>query len=321
MDTKIIKLGICTLIMLAKPMAQAQLSMGEDLNLDFTKELESIQKVNTSAEPMQKHLEKGLTDLRKLISEVKANPNPLTKAKFEVQFAKHIDTLVTDMDDILANRQEIQWALTDIGDKLRSTTKRLKYNYDKMDETVSRAKEKMEFAKAKLLKIAKDLKRSGGKDPKIIREFKNLERAYKFTKRNYETHDKIRKMLSKTLTALGNNGYRFTQSTEGIDDWFANLKAQRDSFLKLAEARNDIQKLNQLMTQGGATSVLATFKKLGSINKQMDKFLDTFDEMSNDLDALNSFDANYDNSSNTASSGLTDDEAVMQRVDALLNED
>ena len=70
--------------------AQAQLSIGEDLNLDFSQEMESIEKINDTAAPMQKHLETGLTDLRSLINDVKSNPNALTKGKFEVQFAKHI---------------------------------------------------------------------------------------------------------------------------------------------------------------------------------------------------------------------------------------
>jgi len=299
----------------------AQLSVGEDINLDFSEEMESIDKINDTAAPMQKHLEKGLTDLRSLINDVKANPNALTKAKFEVKFAKHIQTLVTDMDEVLENRQEIQWALADIGGKVKSVTKRLDYNNKKMAEKVSRADEKLKDTKNKLIKIAKELKRAGkDADPKLVREFKSLDRKFKHTKRTVDTHKKIKKMLHRTLGALGKNGLQFTQSTKDMDDWFSNLKDQRDSFLTLAEARNDIQKLNQLMTQGGASSVISTFKKLGSINKQMGQFLDTFDAMEGDLDALNSFDATYEDPNEPTGSGLSSDAALDRRLTELLGE-
>lgn len=316
--------SVCAIALLvgAAPLtSHAQLSIGEDMNLDFSQEMESIDKINDTAAPMQKHLSKGLTDLRTLISEVKANPNALTKAKFEVQFAKHIKTLVEDMDDVLENRQEIEWALADISSKVKTVTKRLAYNNKKMAEKVSRAEEKLKVDHDKLLKVAKELKRAGKKaDPKLIREFKNLDRQYKHSKRTYDTHLKIKKMLQRTLVALGNNGLRFTQSTQDMDDWFSNLKDQRDSFLKLAEARNDIQKLSQLMSQGGATSVINTFKKLGSINNQMGQFLDTFDAMEGDLDALNSFDATYEDPNQPAGTGLNSDAALDRRLNELLGE-
>ena len=300
---------------------QAQLSIGEDLNLDFSKEMESIDKINDSAAPMQKHLEKGLTNLRSLISDVKANPNPLTKAKFEVQFAKHIETIVGDMDEILENRQEIQWALTDIGGKVKTVTKRLDYNDKKMAEKVSRAEEKLKFDRDKLLEIAKKLKRAGkNADPQLVREFQRLDRKFKHKKRAVDMHSKIKRMLHRTLQALGKNGLRFAQSTNDMDDWFSNLKDQRDSFLTLAEARNDMQKLNQLMSQGGASSVINTFKKLGQINSQMGQFLDTFDAMEEDLDALNTFDAAYEDPNQENASGLNSDAALDRRLAELLGE-
>jgi len=300
---------------------QAQLSIGEDLNLDFSDEMESIDKINDTAAPMQKHLEKGLTDLRTAINDVKENPNPLTKAKFEVKFAKHIQTIVGDMDEVLENRQEIQWALADIGGKVKSVAKRLAYNDKKMAEKVSRADEKLKMNKDELMKVAKELKRAGKKaDPELIRKFKTLDRKYKHAKRTVDTHKKIKKMLHRTLAALGNNGLRFTQPTNDMDDWFSTLKDQRDSFLTLAEARNDMQKLNQLMSQGGASSVINTFKKLGNINSQMGQFLDTFDAMEGDLDALNSFDAAYEDPNAPAGTGLSSDAALDRRLSELLGE-
>jgi len=301
--------------------AKAQLSIGEDLNLDFTKEMESIEKINDSAAPMQKHLSKGITELKSLIGDVKENPNALTKAKFELQFAKNIKTLVSDMDEVLDNRQEIQWALTDIGDKVKTVTKRLDYNNGKMSEKVSRADEKLATAKKKLIEVGRKLKRSGkDADPKLVREFKALDRKYKHAVRTRETNNKIKKMLHRTLTALSKNGLTFTQSTADMDDWFSNLKDQRDSFLKLAEARNDIQKLNQLMSQGGTSSVIETFKKLGGINKQMGEFLDTFEAMEQDLDALDSFDASYIDPNETETTELNSESALERRLTELLGE-
>lgn len=299
----------------------AQLSVGEDLNLDFTKEMESIEKINDSAAPMQKHLSKGITELKSLINEVKKNPNALTKAKFELQFAKNIKTLVSDMDEVLDNRQEIQWALNDIGDKVKTVTKRLDYNNGKMSEKVSRADEKLTAAKTELLEVGKKLRRAGkDADRKLVREFKALDRKYKHALRTRETNNKIKKMLHRTLNALSKNGLTFTQSTADMDDWFSNLKDQRDSFLKLAEARNDIQKLNQLMSQGGASSVIETFKKLGGINKQMGEFLDTFDAMEKDLDALDSFDASYVDPNEPETTGLSSESALERRLTELLGE-
>jgi len=314
-------IAVAVLIGVSPFAAHAGLSIGEDLNLDFSKEIQSIEKINDSAAPMQKHLSKGLTELRTLISDVKANPNALSKAKFEVSFATHIQTLVEDMDDVLENRQEIQWALTDIGGKVKTVTKRLAYNNIKMEEKVSRAAEKHEATKKKLVKMAKDIKRSGKNvDPKIVREFKALDRKYKHSLRTQQANTKIKKMLHRTLTALTKNGLMFTQSTEDMDDWFSNLKDQRDSFLKLAEARNDMQKLNQLMTQGGASSVISTFKKLGGINKQMGDFLNAFEAMEGDLDALNSFDATYMDPNETETTGLSSEVALTRRISELLGE-
>ena len=39
------------------------LTVGEELSLDFTKEMKSIEKINDTATPMQKHLTKGLGEL------------------------------------------------------------------------------------------------------------------------------------------------------------------------------------------------------------------------------------------------------------------
>ena len=296
---------------------KAQLSVGEDINLDFSKEMESIDKINDVSKPMQKHLAKSLNSMRTLISDVKANPNPLTKAKFEVAFSNHIKTLVEDMDDILDNRQEIQWALDDISTKVKTVTKRLKYNNDKMDEKISRAKEKLDNEYKALKEVAREVRRAGKKaSPDLLRKFKSMDRHYRTSMRNAAMHKRIKTMLHRTLVALSKNGLTFAQSTKDMNDWFASLKDQRDSFLKLAEARNDIQKLSQLMTQGSSSSVMQTFKKLGSINKQMTGFMDTFDAMENDLDTLNSFDAGYVDPN--ASSDINTDAGLNHRLNELL---
>lgn len=297
------------------------LSVSEDLNLDFTKEMESIEKINHTATPMHKHLKEGLSELSVLIGAVKENPNQLNKAKFELQFAKSIQTLIQDMDDILENRQEIDWALTDISSKVKTVTKRLDFNNGKTAEEISRVQERLAKEKEMLKKLGREIKRKGDKaDPEKKREFSRLYRKYQHGLRAVETHKKIKKMLHRTLVALANNGGRFTQSTRDMDDWFENLKDQRNSFLRLAEARSDIQTLNELLTQGGANSVRNTFVKLRGITSQLAQFSQAFDAMDSDLDALNSFDAQMIDPNDPDDHGLAADPLLDRQIADILGE-
>ena len=263
----------------------------EDLQLDFTEPMQSIKKVAQSATPMAKHLEKGITALNSTIAEVKKDPNKLNKSKFELQFAKHIKTLVNDIDSIIQHQQEIEWAFDDITDEVKRVGKRLDYNNERMKEKVFRQNEKVKTTLKQLKEMARKIEAQGGKKAPAAsqREFKRQLRKYKLMQRTLKTQKKVQSQLHKTLAGMGKNGSSIANGAKDLKVWFDSLKDQRDAFLSLAEARKDMAQLSQLMSQGGTKSLIATFDKLKGIQTQLDKFNDTFEKMDDNLDVLQTF--------------------------------
>ncbi|MEA2011551.1 MAG: hypothetical protein U9O87_00475 [Verrucomicrobiota bacterium] len=268
------------------------LSGSEELNLDFSEAEDSISKVSQSVKPMAEHLDKGISSLNSLIDKVKADPNLLNKSEFEVGFAKHLNNFVRDIDTILVNKQETEWAFNDIVLEVQRVAKRLDYKNDKMKEKISRRKEIMDKSTKQLKDLARKIERASKEDAvKLKREFKKLHRKYKMQKMVLKTHAHIQKQLQHTLAGMSKNGSSIARGAEDLATWFDNLKAQRETFIDLAEARKDMAGLTILVTGGGAHSIMNTFSKIRGIQSKLGEFNNTFDKMDENLDVLQTFDA------------------------------
>ncbi len=266
------------------------LSGSENLNLDFADAVDSIQKVSQSTEPMAKHLEMGIKDLNKTIDKVKGDPNLLNKSEFELAFAKHVRTLVTDIDSVVSHRQEIEWAFEDISLEVKNVIKRLDHNNEKIKEKISRQAENIDNVRKQLRKMAREIERLGSKaSADMKREFKRLHRKFKLLNTTMRTQKTIQKQLHRTLAGLGTNGGSIANGARDLSTWFENLNDQRDAFLSLAETRKDMAALTKLVTSGGANSIMATFSKLRGIQGQLSKFNDTFEKMDENLEVLSTF--------------------------------
>ncbi len=266
------------------------LSGSEELRLDFDEAMQSINETSMATRPLAKHLDQGIQNLSAAIEKVKADPNALNKSEFELAFAQSVSRVVGDMDEILARRDQTEWAFRDIVDEVVRVAKRLEYNYDKAKERRARHEEELAKMEGELTKLARQIEAKGeNAPPEMKQQFRQMLRKFKIQQRTLKNLKSVEGQLGKTLSVLGQNGRSIEEGQRNLQTWFENLSMNRNAFRQLVESRKDMANLAAMMRAGGTQSLMQTFEKLRHVQQRLDEFGATFDKMDANLDVLQSF--------------------------------
>ena len=265
--------------------AQEYRGVSEDFKLQLEEPLEQVQDMSKATAPMVKRMSTAFTELNSAIDKVKADPNALNKANFELSFAKFVGNLIRDVDQVVVNQEQMEYAFQDIDSEVRRVI--LGMN-NKMNKTELKALKSMEVTKT-LLKdvknLAREMERKGDKATKDdIRNFKRVERQYKNALRSQNLQENVAKQYSSYLKVLGRTADNIGEGGKSVKDVYGSLGNIRSSLKDLAEARSDMTKISQEMKAGGILKAMKTIKQIqasvDNFNDISEKMLDSMDKFS-----------------------------------------
>ena len=270
--------------------AQQYRGVSENFDLQIQKPLEEVQSMSRETGPMVERMTESFAKINTALDDVKSNPNNLTKAKFELAYANLIGDLVRDVDEVVVNKEQMQYAFQDIESEVKRVIHGMKNNRQRALDQGLAAKEKTDKQLAIVKEAAREMRKkaaNGSMTDADKRSFKNLERNLKNAQRIQKAHDTTALMLGKYLNKLGKMGAEVKDGADSIESVFDSLNGLRDSFKSIAQSRSSIAKIKKSMRDGGVQKALESLK---AIEKGLDQFNTISDKINKSMDQIDAID-------------------------------
>mgnify|MGYP000403886475 CR=1 FL=1 len=257
--------------------AQGLSSESIDFNMDFKEPMQTVKTMSLSAKPMAKHMTEGMKELKSLMAKVKADPNALNRAKFELGFAKVTQTIVKDIDKLIVHEDDMKFAFEDISAEVSRVQLGFKHKEKDIKLSAAEAVEKETKLKEKVKAEAQRIKDLGEEktaaDERALRrllgEYKRAKTFSKLKASQQKQYAAYNKRMADLLAKLGG-------STGNLDGLYDGLKGTRKALSDIVGLRREMEGINKGIAD---SKVLETFKQIEKLDENLGQFANLLSEM------------------------------------------
>ncbi len=283
---------ICVLMtgMAALSFSAPLLSGSRELKLDFSEATATIQKMARKFKPMSEKMDESSVSVAEAVSAVKADPNPLNKAKFEKALALHMKPVMQNIDRVLEGELEMQCALEDVSTEVKRVTLRIKQDYERNDKDVKELKESLREKVKELQKLALEISAEGkNADRAKVMQLKRLQQQVKLGENQLKVRTQVIKQLQATTQTLAASGENLAIASDNAQVWFENLSANRAAFRDLIRSRMDMANLASMGSAGAGKSLKDMIGTFNKAMKQINGVGDLLGDIGGSMDSLEMF--------------------------------
>jgi hypothetical protein len=296
------------------------MSGSQELKLDFSEAQASIQKMSRKLKPMSEKLSAGSVEIQKALDAVKADPNALTKAKFEKALADHMRPVMKNMDTVLESELEMQCALEDVSVEVKRVALRIRQDMERNSREEKRIKDELKSQVKDLQRLAGQVSAEGtDADREKVRELRRLQQQVSLGEKRLKLQEQVVRQLKGATYSLAASSDNLTSAADNAQIWFENLASNRGAFRDLIRMRMDMANIASMGSAGAGKSLNEMLNALGSTMQQINGVGDLLAQMGGTMESMDLFAPSIEFDIDAIDGGVGVD--PIQMAEDILNKD
>ena len=218
-------------------------------------------------------LKKGNDELSEAVKQYRQDHSTETKDRIYTLLGTLAEKTVTQIDDIVANRDKIKDGLTEIIYKLDRIKTTLAEKKQKFDTYVENTRQQADSIKGKLRKLAKKIK-SDSENSTLRKQFRSYLFQLQGIDKRYKTYQAHQRLNAKFAEQIGIAQQFFQRLDGNAEQLAANLMQQKEFLVMRIALLKDAAEMESWLRGESESNVsaFAMMKKIGELSGALEKF-------------------------------------------------